>query len=390
MIAFLAKCFIPNHEAFTDSVVRRAYGRLCGFMGVVLNVLLFIGKFIAGKMSGSIAIMADAFNNLSDAGSSIVTLLGFRLAGIKPDKNHPFGHGRFEYISGLVVSALILMMGVELAQSSLGKIRHPVAVESSMVTVVILLVSIAVKLYMAFYNHKIGKKINSPAMEATGLDSLSDTISTLAVLVSMGVSRFAHLNIDGWVGLLVAVLILISACKAAAETLNPLLGQPPAEELVQQIQSIVLASQTVRGIHDLVVHDYGPGRMMISLHAEVPADGNILEMHDAIDSIEMQLAEELGCEAVIHMDPIVTNDAETVAIREKISQLVKTVDDEASIHDFRMVKGPSHTNLIFDTVLPRGSVRNEDEAAEEIRRLVRALPGNYYAVVHVEHAYVNL
>ncbi len=389
MIALLSKWLIPNRENTSDPVVRRAYGQLCGVMGIALNVLLFIGKFFAGQMSGSIAITADAFNNLSDAGSSVVTLLGFRLGGLKPDRHHPFGHGRFEYISGLVVSALILLMGVELAQSSVKKIMHPTEVAVSGLAVAILLVSIAVKLYMAFYNRVIGKKINSAAMVATGMDSFSDTLSTLAVLIAMAVSHFTHLMIDGWVGVLVAVFILISAWKAAVETLNPLLGQPPAPELVEHIRELVMAHAQVCGIHDLVVHDYGPGRMMISLHAEVPSDGDILELHDVIDSIEMELAEELGCEAVIHMDPIVTNDEKTLEMRSRVERLVQEVETNATIHDFRMVTGPSHTNLIFDVAVPFGGEKSESAIEEEIRTRVRLLPGSYYAVVRVEHAYTN-
>ncbi len=390
MITLLSKWLIPNRDNASDPVVRRAYGRLCGIMGIVLNVLLFIGKFFAGQVSGSIAITADAFNNLSDAGSSVVTLLGFRLGGLKADKTHPFGHGRFEYISGLVVSALILLMGVELAQSSIEKIFHPTEVEVSGLAVAILLVSIVVKLYMAFYNRVIGKKINSAAMVATGMDSFSDTLSTLAVLIAMAVGHFTNLMIDGWVGVLVAVFILISAWKAAVETLNPLLGQAPEPELVEHIRELVMAHTQVCGIHDLVVHDYGPGRMMISLHAEVPSNGDILELHDVIDSIEMELAEELGCEAVIHMDPIVTNDAQTIEMRGRVEKLVQEVETRATIHDFRMVTGPTHTNLIFDVAVPFGVEKSEEAIEEEIRTRVRLLPGSYYAVVRVEHTYINV
>ena len=323
MISLLAKWFIPNRENTADAAVRRAYGQLCGLVGIALNILLFAGKFFAGTLSGSIAITADAFNNLSDAGSSVVTLLGFRLAGKKPDPEHPFGHGRMEYLSGLVVSALILLMGVELAKSSFQKILHPEAVEFSVAAVVILLASIAVKLYMSVYNRTIGKKINSAAMVATGIDSLSDTISTVAVLIAM----------------VVALFILYSACRAAMETVSPLLGQAPEEEFVQRICELVLAHEEVCGIHDLVVHDYGPGRVMISLHAEVPSNGDILELHDMIDGIEMELRQQLDCEAVIHMDPIVTDDALTTEMRIKTAALVKEVDERATIHDFRMVIG---------------------------------------------------
>ena len=388
MISLLAKWFIPNRENTADAAVRRAYGQLCGLVGIALNILLFAGKFFAGTLSGSIAITADAFNNLSDAGSSVVTLLGFRLAGKKPDPEHPFGHGRMEYLSGLVVSALILLMGVELAKSSFQKILHPEAVEFSVVAVVILLASIAVKLYMSVYNRTIGKKINSAAMVATGIDSLSDTISTVAVLIAMVVGKFSGLMIDGWVGMVVALFILYSACRAAMETVSPLLGQAPEEEFVQRICELVLSHEDVCGIHALVVHDYGPGRVMISLHAEVPSSGDILELHDMIDGIETALRQQLDCEAVIHMDPIVTDDALTTEMRIKTAALVKEVDERATIHDFRMVIGPTHTNLIFDTVVPFGGEKTNHQLEEEIKARVRQMEGTYFAVVRVENSYV--
>lgn len=388
MISLLAKWLIPNHQNTTDAAVRRAYGQLCGVVGIVLNVLLFAGKFVAGTISGSIAITADAFNNLSDAGSSVVTLLGFRLAGKKPDPEHPFGHGRFEYLSGLVVSALILLMGVELAKSSLDKIAHPEPVEFSVVAIVILLASIAVKFYMSLYNRRVGKKINSSAMVATAIDSLSDTISTAAVLVAMVVGKFSGLMIDGWVGMVVALFILYSAIRSAMETLDPLLGQPPEPEFVHSIEELVLSHDEICGIHDLVVHDYGPGRVMISLHAEVPASGDILELHDVIDSIEVELQEQLDCEAVIHMDPIVTDDALTTELRMKMAALVREVDEQATIHDFRMVVGPTHTNLIFDAVVPYGGEKTASQIEAEIKQKVRQMEGTYFAVVRVEHSYV--
>ena len=388
MISLLAKWFIPNRENTADAAVRRAYGQLCGLVGIALNILLFAGKFFAGTLSGSIAITADAFNNLSDAGSSVVTLLGFRLAGKKPDPEHPFGHGRMEYLSGLVVSALILLMGVELAKSSFQKILHPEAVEFSVAAVVILLASIAVKLYMSVYNRTIGKKINSAAMVATGIDSLSDTISTVAVLIAMVVGKFSGLMIDGWVGMVVALFILYSACRAAMETVSPLLGQAPEEEFVQRIGELVLSHEEVCGIHDLVVHDYGPGRVMISLHAEVPSNGDILELHDMIDGIEMELREQLDCEAVIHMDPVVTDDALTTEMRIKTAALVKEVDERATIHDFRMVIGPTHTNLIFDAVVPFGGEKSNHQMEEEIKARVRQMEGTYFAVVRVENSYL--
>ena len=389
MITLLSRWFIRDRDHVTDPAVRRAYGQLCGLTGIGLNVLLFIGKFLAGTISGSIAITADAFNNLSDAGSSVITLLGFRLAGRKPDPEHPFGHGRIEYISGLIVSGLILLMGAELAKTSFDKILHPAAVDFSVIAMVILAVSILVKLYMSLYNRQIGKKINSAAMAATAADSISDAISTSAVLAAMLVAKFSGLMIDGYVGMIVAVLILISGVKAAKETIAPLLGQAPETEFVQQIEKIVMSHPPICGIHDLVVHDYGPGRVMISLHAEVPAGGDMLELHDVIDNAEIALRRELNCEAVIHMDPIVTDDGITSELRAKVSELVKTIDERITIHDFRIVPGNTHTNLIFDAVVPFDIGISAQEVSERISRLVSEMDSNYFAVVLVEHSYVK-
>ena len=389
MIRLLSRWLIPDRDNVTSPAVRRAYGTLCGAVGIALNILLFIGKFFAGQLSGSIAVTADAFNNLSDAGSSAVTLLGFRLAGKKPDTDHPFGHGRIEYISGLLVAGLILLMGVELAKSSFDKILHPEPVAFSALAAAIMAASVCVKLYMWLYNRAVGRKIKSAAMEATATDSLSDTIATSAVLLAMLVGKWTGLAVDGYVGLVVALFILFSAYKAAKETLSPLLGQAPDPELVQEIRDITLANDTVQGVHDLVVHDYGPGRMMISLHAEVPAHGDIMAMHDVIDNVEKELMERLHCHAVIHMDPIVTDDDRVNALRTQVAELVKQVDPALTIHDFRVVRGTTHDNLIFDAVLPFSSSKTPAQAAQEIRALVRAMDGNYYAVVTVEHSFTE-
>lgn len=385
MISLLARLFIK--QSGDEQAVRKAYGILCGAVGIGFNVLLFIGKFFAGTLAGSIAITADAFNNLSDAGSSFVTLLGFQMAGQKPDSEHPFGHGRIEYLSGLAVSMLILLMGVELAKSSLQKILHPEPVDSSPVVIAILCVSIAVKLYMFSYNRRLGRKLNSSAMEAISMDSLSDSAATLAVLIATLVGHFIGLMIDGWCGILVAAFILWSGFNAAKDTLDPLLGTPPTREFVTQIRDIVMAHKSILGIHDLIVHDYGPGRVMISVHAEVSASENVLELHDEIDNVEKELREKLGCEAVIHMDPIVTDDGITEETRQRVAALVHCIDDEINIHDFRMVVGPTHTNVIFDAVVPFKFRLTDAEVREKIEAAVRALDGNYYAVVNVERPY---
>lgn len=389
MFGLLSKIFIKNRDDLKNPAVRRAYGILSGTLGIVLNILLFAGKLTAGLISGSVAIVADALNNLSDAGSSVITLIGFRMAGQKPDKGHPFGHGRIEYISGLIVSMLIILMGFELGKSSVGKIISPGETEFSVVAAVILAVSVLVKLYMCCYNGKVGKKISSPAMKATATDSLGDCISTMVVLICMFITKFTSFDLDGICGAAVALFIFISGLRAAKETINPLLGVPPTDEFVDEIGETVMSHKGVLGFHDLIVHDYGPGRRMISLHAEVPADEDLLKTHDMIDNIEKELSAKLGCDAVIHMDPIETDDKITMEAREKIAELVKIIDERVTIHDFRMVTGPTHTNVIFDIVVPYDVKRTEDEIRRDIERMVKTLDENYYATVHVDKSFVR-
>ena len=388
MIHFLAKHLIKDHEDISSPAVRRAYGILCGCVGIGLNLLLFAGKLLAGILSRSIAVTADAVNNLSDAGSSVVTLLGFKLAAQEPDQDHPFGHGRLEYISGLVVSMVILLMGVELGKTSLEKILHPEPVDFSPVVAVILCASILVKLYMVLYNRRIGKRIQSVAMAATAADSLSDCLATSAVLLGTLAGHFLDLHIDGWCGAAVALFILWSGFGAARETINPLLGQPPSPEFVEQIRSLVRAQPQIIGIHDLIVHDYGPGRRILSLHAEVPASGDILALHDVVDALEKQLNEKLGCLATIHMDPVVNDGGATTEARERVQAVVQVIDPGISIHDFRMVPGPTHTKLIFDAEVPYQCTLPDQEIRRRIQSAVQALDEAWSAVVEVEKSYV--
>ena len=388
MIHFLAKHLIKDHENISSPAVRRAYGILCGCVGIGLNLLLFGGKLLAGILSRSIAVTADAVNNLSDAGSSVVTLLGFKLAAQEPDQDHPFGHGRLEYISGLVVSMVILLMGVELGKTSLEKILHPEPVDFSPVVAVLLCASILVKLYMVLYNRRIGKRIHSAAMAATAADSLSDCLATSAVLLGTLAGHFLDLHIDGWCGAAVALFILWSGFGAARETINPLLGQPPSPEFVEQIRSLVRAQPQIIGIHDLIVHDYGPGRRILSLHAEVPASGDILALHDVVDALEKQLNEKLGCLATIHMDPVVNDGGATTEARERVQAVVQVIDPGISIHDFRMVPGPTHTKLIFDAEVPYQCTLPDQEIRRRIQSAVQALDEAWSAVVEVEKSYV--
>lgn len=384
MITLLSNIFIKNRINRKDPAVRQAYGILCGAVGIFLNLCLFTGKFVAGTVSNSIAITADAFNNLSDAGSSVITLIGFRMAGQKPDPSHPFGHGRIEYISGLLVSVIILLMGAELLKSSVAKIMHPEEQLFSPMIIVILLASILVKCYMFLYNRQLGKKLESAAMAATAADSLSDAMATSAVLVSTLIAHFTGFAIDGWCGVLVGLFICYAGYSAAKDTVSPLLGQAPDREFVRQINDIVMAHENVLGIHDLIVHNYGPGRVLISLHAEVPADGNFLALHDMIDTIEHELRDTLNCHAVIHMDPICVGDEETIRLKALVNGYLQEISGRLTMHDFRIVTGPTHTNLIFDVAAPYDFSMTDSELETQLKdRILRDNP-TYFAVIEID------
>lgn len=388
MITFLASLFIKDRRDYGSPAVRQAYGVLSGAVGIGLNILLFLGKWIAGTLSGSIAITADAFNNLSDAGSSIITLIGFRLSGQAPDPEHPFGHGRMEYISGLLVSVAILVMGFELIWSSFGKLRDPEPIESSALVFGILIASILVKVYMFYYNRSLSKKLDSAAMKATSVDSLSDTIATTLVLIATVISKYTGLILDGWFGILVGIFIVYTGGSTLKETIDLLIGQPPKKEFIDEIREIVLGHSLVYGVHDLIVHDYGPGRRMISLHAEVAVDGDIQDIHEQIDHIEHELQEKLNCSATIHMDPIVTDDKEVLEMKEKVEKMVHSLDESFSMHDFRMVKGPTRTNLIFDVEVPAKTSMSDNQIMNRLKEQIHGLTGSkYFAVIQIDHEY---
>ena len=389
MLDLLIKKFIKDSENVQDAAVRRKYGTLCSVYGIFWNIILFAGKYFAGVLSGSVAITADAFNNLSDAGSSIITLLGFSVAGKKPDPEHPYGYGRAEYLAGLVLSALIIVMGFELGKTSVEKILHPTPVDAGWLPAAILVFSILIKFYMSRYNKRIGKKINSAAMLATSVDSLSDTISTVVVLLSMGISALFKINIDGYAGLAVAVFICYAGYNALKETVSPLLGNTPEPEFVKQIEDIVMSTPEIVGIHDMMVHDYGPGRVVVSLHAEVNGKEDIYKLHDAIDCTEVKLKEQLGCIATIHMDPIEADNPEVTEMRQKVAELLKNrLDEKVLIHDFRMVPGPTHTNLIFDALLPADWAESDFQTAQRIKDIIHGEYKNCFAVVTIDRAYV--
>ena len=389
MIKFLSKFFIKNNENYTDPEVRSAYGYLCGMVGIVINIILFGGKFLAGFISGSVAVTADAFNNLSDAGSSIISLIGFRLAAQKPDPHHPFGHGRFEYISSLIISMVIIMMGFELGRDSVMKIVHPDNVEYSLPTFVILGISILAKFYMFVYNRSIGKKINSATLKATATDSISDTVSTAAVLISAIFTIKTGIVIDGWVGLAVAGFIMFAGISSAKETIDSLLGTPPEAAFCKKVEDIVLSHDGMIGIHDMIVHNYGPGRVFISLHAEVPSDGNFVEIHDTIDNIEHDIMRETGCLATIHMDPVDVRDELTARMKEKVGTIISETDELISFHDFRMVSGPTHTNVIFDIVVPYNYKYSDEEIVDIIANKIHESDERFFAVIDVDHDFVD-
>ncbi len=372
-----------------DTRTRLEYGVLSGRVGILLNLLLFAGKLAAAIVSGSVSIMADAFNNLSDAGSSIVTLIGFKLSGKKPDPQHPFGHGRLEYVSGFIISVFIIVMGFELARNSISSIRAPKSIAYSTLIVVILAVSICVKLYMALYNTRLSKLFESPTMKATATDSISDVCATSAVLIALLISHRYGWQLDSYMGLLVSLFILYSGISSAKDTLAPLLGTPPSRELVGEIEAIVMSHKPpIAGMHDLVVHNYGPGRLMISLHAEVPSDIGVFEAHCIIDDVETELEEKLNCAAVIHFDPVDTDDEELMYLRSAVEEIVCGVDARITIHDFRYVPGPTHTNLVFDIVVPYGSTLCNEEIKRKISDEVAKQLPNHNCVIKCDNSFI--
>lgn len=368
MTNFLLRRFIPDYQNTADPAVRERYGKLAGITGIICNVLLFAFKLLAGTLSGSVSITADAVNNLSDASSSLVTLLGFRLAARPADEEHPYGHARMEYLSGLAVAVMILVIGVELVKSSVQKILHPEAVEFSVLTAAVLTGSILLKLWMALFDRKLGRKISSAALIAAAADSRSDVIATGAVLLACVVGRLTGLMIDGWAGLLVALFILWSGVGVVKDTVDPLLGAKPDEELVRAIAYLMTSHVNILGFHDLMVHDYGPGRRFASVHAEIDHRIDPLVAHEILDEIERQAKRELHVDLVIHYDPIVTDDPEVAAVRTRVLQIMHELDPRLSLHDFRMVSGSHHVNVIFDMVIPP----EDTDTAEQLRRQIEA------------------
>ena len=387
MISLLLKKF-ASPDIYSGGVLRRRYGIICGCAGIFFNLLLFAFKLFAGSISGSVAIIADSFNNLSDAATAAVTLCGFMLAGRKADSEHPFGHGRIEYICATAVSLAILLVGFELLKASVMKILHPEATVFNRYVLIILVLSIAVKLYMAFYNKKCGEKINAPSLVAVSRDSFSDCIATGAVLLCAVFMHFTKINADGFVGMVVSLLIMWTGIKSVHETISPLLGSAPDPAFVKEIEEIVNSSPETLGIHDLVVHDYGPEKLFVSLHMEVDGSKDLFVLHDAVDLTEREIAEKMHCEAIIHMDPIDTKNPVRNELFEKLKTIAREIDETVTVHDFRMVPGPTHTNLIFDVVLSPKLFPEGEKIAAQIDAEIKKIDESYFTVITVESSYV--
>jgi len=384
VLELLFKIFVKDKDNVKDERVRNRYGVLGGAVGIVLNILLFVFKLVAGIITSSVGIAADALNNLSDVGSSVITLIGFRMAGRPADNDHPFGHGRGEYISGLFVSFFILLMGVELVKTSISKMFNPTSVEFTFSAMLILVLSILLKLWMYFFNIKISQKIDSQAMKATAKDSLSDVLSTTAVLAGLLASKFFDVNIDGYIGFLMAVVILYAGYKTLKEAISPLLGARPDNNLVKQIERIVMSCDNIIGMHDLVIHNYGPNHFMMSVHAEVSADCDILTIHHEIDMVEKKLSQEFGCDAVIHIDPVETDNVIINATRKVVESTLKDIDERLSVHDFRMITGDAYTNVVFDVVIPFEVKLSDRFVVDMLKQKISEFNSTYFAVIHVD------
>lgn len=381
MTSLLLRLFVKDYENTESVAVHSAIGRLAGFTGIICNLLLFLGKLTVGWLANSVSIIADAINNLSDASSSVVTLLGFKMAQQPADAEHPYGHARYEYLSGLVVAALILIIGFDLAKSSFQKILHPEAVEFSAATFVVLVLSIAVKLWMAGFFRSLGNRIHSTTLQATSVDSRNDVVASTAVLLGCAAGYFFHVNIDGIIGLAVAVFILYSGVDIARETISPLLGKQADPELIDRITQLVLSHEKILGIHDLLVHDYGPGQCFATVHAELSAEEDPLECHDIIDDIERDALEQMNVHLVIHYDPVVLNDEEWNTMREIMDEIIVKVDPKLSMHDFRVVRSSKKTKLMFDLAVPYSMRTQHREIKAQIDALLAERGKDYKTVI---------
>ena len=389
MMRLLVRFFVKDHEQTENEHVRKAIGNVTATVGVINNVFLCIFKFVAGTLANSVSITADASTNLSDAGSSIISLISFRLSSRPADAKHPFGHARYECLASLLVAVLILYLGVEMVQQSFQKILHPEEIIFSWVAIIVLLASILVKVWMYTYNHAYGKRLHSSLLEATAADSLSDVLGTSAVLLSTILSPVLKFNLDGYMGMIVAAFILYTGISLIRSALDDLLGKAPDPELVQEIYERIKKYDGVLGVHDMIVHDYGPNRLFVSVHVEVDYRRDIFESHDMVDNIEKEIKEEMGIETVVHMDPIRTDDALTNELKEMVRKILDKVDGRLTFHDFRVVPGTTHTNMIFDVVVPFGIASSDEQLMKQITDLVHEQRPECYAVITFDHAYTS-
>ena len=387
MITFLSKHFVKDYENYSEPSVRKAYGKLAGMVGIISNLVLCTMKILIGIFANSIAIIADGVNNLADASSSVITLLGFKLASMPEDKDHPYGHARYEYLTGLLISVLIIVVGFQLLKSSFAKVLNPDPLEFSWITVIVLVIAIGIKVWQAVFNISIGKKINSLALIATGTDSRNDVISTCAVLAGIIIGRLAGIQLDGIIGCLVALFILWSGIQLIRETISPLLGEAPDEELVRDIQTLVLKEERVLGTHDLIVHNYGPGKVFASIHIEVDSRGSIMEIHEMIDDIEMMVKRELNIEFVAHMDPIELDNPIVDNLYKVVVSAIQQMDGVIGIHDLRVVPGKDHTNVIFDVVISPDCKMDKEEIHCELEGVIRMIDPKYNLVANFDLAY---
>jgi len=387
LINLLIKKFVRNYEDIKNPIVRESYGKFSSILGIICNVLLCTSKILVGLIFNSVSITADGINNLSDAGSSVITLIGFKLASKPADKDHPFGHARIEYIAGLIVSFIILLLGVELIKTSFAKIISPEPLDFSIIMVVVLILSILVKLFMYFANINLSKRITSATIKATAKDSLNDVIATSAVLASVIISKLTNLQLDGYIGMLVAVFIIFSGIEILKEILNPLLGEPPSKDLVNTVVKKIMSYDGVINIHDLVIHNYGANKYFATVHVEVSYKEDILESHDMIDNIERDFLSDMGINLVVHLDPVVTDDEETNNIKKEVLAIIKNLGNDYSMHDFRIVKGSTHTNIIFDVVAPTECKIQSKELIYNISKEIKKLNETYYPIIVIDYNY---
>ena len=388
MFELICKTFIPNYNDTSNPKVREKYGSVFSFFSIICNIIMVLFKLFVSLITNSVSIRVDAFNNMSDIGSNLASLFGFKLSNKHPDADHPYGHGRMEYVSGIVVSFLILLMGIEAGKESLVKIINPEEMVYSNITVIVLIISILIKLLMAYVNKMAGNRIDSEVLKAAGQDSVNDSLVTGATLICLIIYKLTNLNIDAYLGLVASFLVLKSGIEIFIDVLDTILGKAPDPNLIKEIESTIMAHSEIMGIHDLMLHDYGPSQKFMSLHAEVDAQIPVIEMHDSIDNIELELLDKFKILTTIHMDPIDTKDELTASLKNKVKDIVTSINNDYSIHDFRTVSGPTHTNLVFDVLLPADDKTDIEELRNRIGNAISSIDIKYRCVINFDRSYV--